>query len=289
MRSIAWWWILYVSAIAAGWNALRADQPTAKYRSPYSVRFSVPAAQLTEDFSHGERGDSRAESEIPHSEWYSAATRQRWKSWGPPARSYAALPPKEFAKHSTAWKRERVIAVATRFIGYDYQHHHIPDWNPRGDWPWKETVTGHNSKGIDCSNFSSFVYNQAFGIQLDSEVERQSELTQAKVASQKRQISLKRIDLPASYAERIKVLRTGDLLFIRNAKGERISHVVLWVGASEQSSDSTPLVIDSHGETVRDHQKNAIPTGVQLRPFREAGWYNRSASHALRVFRDDSK
>jgi hypothetical protein len=47
-----------------------------------------------------------------------------------------------------------------------------------------------------------------------------------------------------------------------------------------------PLIIDSHGEDVRDSQGQFIPCGVQLRPFRENSWYNRSASHALRVFSD---
>ena len=62
--------------------------------------------------------------------------------------------------------------------------------------------------------------------------------------------------------------------------------MTLWVGSLGQSPDSTPLILDSHGETVRDNQKKPIPTGVQLRPYRESSWYNRSASHALRVFRE---
>ena len=52
--------------------------------------------------------------------------------------------------------RQRVIAVALRFQGYHYQHHHVPDWDPPADWPYKESPLGKQSKGVDCSNFTSF-------------------------------------------------------------------------------------------------------------------------------------
>jgi hypothetical protein len=78
---------------------------------------------------------------------------------------------------------------------------------------------------------------------------------------------------------------TGDLVSIRNRSG-KISHVVIWVGAIGRSPDGTPLIIDSHGEDVRDSNGEAIPCGVQLRPFRENSWYNQSASHALRIFQN---
>ena len=35
-----------------------------------------------------------------------------------------------------------------------------------------KTCVGHNGKGVDCSNFSSFVYNQGFGIKMSSAIER---------------------------------------------------------------------------------------------------------------------
>jgi hypothetical protein len=83
----------------------------------------------------------------------------------------------------------------------------------------------------------------------------------------------------------LKALRTGDLVFIRNRSG-KISHVVIWVGPIGRAPDGVPLVIDSHGDDVRDSDGQPIPCGVQLRPFRENSWYNRSASHALRIFPD---
>ena len=196
---------LTITATAVLLPDVRADERPVKYQSPYSVRYTVPVGQLTHDLQRGERGEVRNESQIPHAEWYAPSVRKRWKSWGPPARTYSALPAVGPERHSVEWKRERVIAVGMRFHGYDYQHHHVPDWNPPADWPWDETATGHNGKGVDCSNFTSFVYNQGFGILLDSEVQRQSELTQAEISGQPRPHKLQRIELPEKYSDRVKM------------------------------------------------------------------------------------
>jgi hypothetical protein len=96
---------------------------------------------------------------------------------------------------------------------------------------------------------------------------------------------VKRIELPTTYAERVQALQTGDLLFIRNVHGE-ISHVVLWVGSIGKAPDNAPLILDSHGATVRDSQGNTIPGGVHLRPFLEKSWYFHIASHAIRILHE---
>ncbi|MEW4566798.1 NlpC/P60 family protein [Tautonia sp. JC769] len=250
------------------------------YRSPYRVAFSVPAAGLVADLEGTERGDPRREGSVPFSEWYSRGVFERFGSWGPRARAYPPAPGVE------GWPvdrlRERVIAVALRFEGYAYQHHHIPDWDPPPGWRWKSTCAGANGPGVDCSNFTGFVYNQGFGIRLNTDVTRQAGLRFAEGPGRAR-TPLERVELPGSYGDRLAALRTGDLLFVRNRAGS-ISHVVLWVGPIGRSPDGEPLVLDSHGEDTRDSNGELIPCGVRLRPFREDSWYNRSASHALRVF-----
>ncbi len=65
--------------------------------------------------------------------------------------------------------------VGQRLIGLTYQHHHIPDWNPPADWPWKEVAYGRNSKGIDCSDFTSWTYNYGLGIKLPTNIKTQAE------------------------------------------------------------------------------------------------------------------
>jgi hypothetical protein len=142
-----------------------AETPKSKestYQSPYSVKFTLPLSELTGDFKTGVRGDPHDEATVPFSEWYSAKIRETKGAWGPAARHYPA--PEGLDSRSLEWKRERVIAAALQFKGYGYQHHHIPDWDPPANWPWKETRSGHNGKGVDCSNFTAFAYNYGLGV-----------------------------------------------------------------------------------------------------------------------------
>jgi hypothetical protein len=252
---------------------------TDAYRSPYAVEFTYP--ELIADLEQTERGDPRLESEIPFQQWYVPKTLSRWRGWGPPARDY---PPPGIDHWPVERKRERIVAVALRYRGYAYQHHHIPDWSPPPDWPWKPTCAGSNGKGVDCSNLTGFVLNQGFGLRISSDVRVQSEERSARGPGG-HLTRLHVVDLPPGYEERINALRTGDLVFIKG-RGGKISHVVIWVGPIGRSPDNVPLVIDSHGEDVRDSEGRPIPCGVHLRPFRKDSWYNHGASHALRVFRD---
>jgi len=249
------------------------------YRSPYQLAFKVPEKELVIDLERSRRGDPTMQSEMPHGEWYTANTRKHFGSWGPPHRKYPV--PEGLEKWSIEFKRERVIATASRFIGYEYQHHHVPDWNPPPDWPWKEVGVGRNGKGVDCSNMTSFVYDQGLGIHLSGDIHKQAgEL----VAHQgNREIRGMRIQLPESVEARAKVLKTGDLLFINNREG-KLSHVVLWVGEIGRKENGTPalLVLDSTGGGTKDSRGESIPAGIYLRPYRSNSWYHHSASHAIR-------
>lgn len=278
-------WYIGIAAVAltaALGNS--AEEKGKKYESPYSVKFKTPVKELLADFESGERANPKDESTVPFDEWYSRKTRDRFEGWGPPSRHYPA--PADLNDKSVEWKRERTVAVALRFIGYGYQHHHVPDWDPPADWPWKETGVGHNGKGVDCSNFTAFVYNQGFGLKPTGNVHEQSKLKEFPGPGEGRMTKVQHIPMPDTYAEICKVLRTGDLVYVRSTKGE-ISHVILWVGSIGQSPEDTPLVIDSHGEGVKDSNGVHIPVGIHLRPFREHSWYHKSADHAIRVWQDE--
>jgi hypothetical protein len=263
-----------------------AGQNEAVYHSPYSVAFSFPQEKLIGDILAGKRGGPRDESSIAAAEWYAPSTRKRYGSWGPPARQYPAVA--EADRQTVAWQRERIIAVALRFQGYGYQHHHIPDWDPPADWPWKETKSGHNGKGVDCSNFTAFVYNLGLGLKPTGAVREQSEQLAIPGPGPGKTTTAQKIELPKSYAERVRTLQTADLLFVRNTSGE-ISHVVLWVGSIGRSPDGVPLVLDSHGDGVVDCRGQRVPHGIYLRPFAEKSWYCRSASHAIRILPETSR
>ncbi|HEY2759649.1 MAG TPA: NlpC/P60 family protein [Pirellulales bacterium] len=269
------------AGVSSVWAAEESRDGQNRSAPGYRLKYTYPLDELIGDLLHGERGDPERESNIPHREWYSHETRRRLEAWGPEQRLYEPLA--ELADRPLAWRRERVIATAARFIGYEYQHHHIPDWNPPSDWPWKPCCAGRNGRGVDCSNFTSFVYNQGFGIKMNAAIEHQAELREA-MEKNEGWISVRRIELPSEYSERSKILRTGDLLYIRGREDGPVTHVVIWVGAIGIASSGIPLLLDSHGGNVEDDSGRLIPCGIHLRPFREDSWYNRCASHAHRIF-----
>ncbi len=263
-----------ITAILVGIPALRGDEAK-PYTSPYAVEFQHSNRELLKDLLIEERGDPKKQSKIPADDWASDAVRKKYGAWGPPLKTFGV--PEILDGRSAAWKRERVLAFALRYCGYSYQHHHLPDWEPPADWPWKEVGHGKNAKGIDCSNFTTFVYAVALGVHFSSAILEQSEATEATVGCEKSKLI--RIEKPKAFADCAKTFRTGDLLFIKNKQG-KVSHVVLWVGPI---GGDAPLILDSTDSGHKDSRGTAIPDGVNLRPFAEAGWYLQSLSHALRV------
>lgn len=250
------------------------------YKSPYRVKFSFPEEELTGDLIKGPRSDWKNHATVPYSQWQDASNQRRWGYWGPSMKHFG--PPAGLAKKNPQWSRERVIATALRYIGYSYQHHHVPDWEPPADWPRDPEQKTPVGKGVDCSNFTGFVYNLALGILPSTGIKQQSEMTEAEGPGPGRRVQVKRLELPASYEAFPKELKTGDLLFVKSNKSN-VSHVVLWVGSIGQSPDGMPLILDSTGSGSRDANGVTIPDGVHLRPFKRTTWYFTQASHVLRI------
>lgn len=266
-------------------EAADAKPQEGPYQSPYRPRFKVPLRELLFDASQ-ERGSAIEQSSLPHREWYSGKVRTEFGSWGAPARVFDC-PPGVHEK-PVEWRRERVVAAAMRFIGYQYQHHHIPDWNPPADWPWQHCCAGKNGKGVDCSNFSGWNYNWGLGIHLNTDIHKQAEQTSAK--STHGELRAQVIDRPEGppgewYETLGKTLRPGDLLYIGNKSRTKVTHVIMWVGDCASSPDGTPLVIDSTGGRIKDSSGHAIPCGIHLRPFHKGSWYHHSFHHAHRWVR----
>lgn len=267
-------------------QGVSAVPPEDHYRSPYRLRFRHPEAELLFD-AKGPRGSVAEQSTVPIAEWTDSHSSGKFGSWGPAARKFDCPP--DVRDKPAAWRRERVIAAAARFIGYDYQHHHIPDWEPAKGWPWKPVCSGRNGKGLDCSNFSAFNYNWSLGIHMSSDIAEQAK--EQRVDSASGPVEAQVIARPGGdpdtwYARLSAELKPGDLLYIRTADMTHVSHVVMWLGDCGEGPDATPLVIDAHGEGVRDAGGAAIPCGVRVRPFTKGGWYHRSFDHAHRLIAD---
>jgi hypothetical protein len=181
---------------------------------------------VTADFALRDR---MPQSMSPKRDWYLPG---RYDSWGPRARRF---PPPAIPVDcdSVAWQRARVVAVARKYIGLPYQHHHIPGWSPA------------EGPGLDCSNFTSWVYNYGLGVHINSDVSKQAQ----------------NIDGVARRLADNEPFAPGDLLFILKQDRSKVSHVVIFI--DEQN------IIDAHKGSVA------------VRPF--TGWYRTHLSHALRV------
>jgi len=255
------------------------------YKSPCGVKFSFPEEELIGDLLKGPRADWKDHASAPFRDWYNPANQTRWGYWGPGMKHFSA--PSGFAKKSPQWSRERVIATAMRYIGYSYQHHHVPDWEPPAGWPRDPEQKTPVGKGVDCSNFTGFVYNLALGILPPTAIKAQAEMTAAEGPGPGRRVPVKRVELPNAHADFQRELMTGDLLFVKSTRGN-VSHVVLWVGKIGDSPDGLPLIIDSTGSGATDANGETIPDGVQLRAFKRTTWYFTQASHVLRIIPEDS-
>jgi cell wall-associated NlpC family hydrolase len=263
-------------------EAADATPHAGPYKSPYALALRVPQHELLFDAA-GPRGTVAAESALPPHEWYGQHVRKEFGSWGAPARQFDC--PAGVWEKPVAWRRERVVAAAARFIGYEYQHHHIPDWDPPDEWPWKQCCGARHGKGMDCSNFSGWNYNWAFGIHLNTGIHEQAE--QAKARSAHGELHARVIPRPDGkpgewYDDLVQRLEPGDLLYIRNNKQTHVTHVIMWLGRLATSPDGVPLVIDSTGGRIKDTDGHAIPCGIHLRPFRKGSWYHSSFAHAHR-------
>lgn len=190
---------------------------------------SAADPSLTADFSSR---DMLPQSDVPRKKW------DRMKGWGPTAAQYPPVEPPQ-GKDPAAWKRARVVAVARRYIGLPYRHHHIPAWYPN---PALNKKTG---PGLDCSNFTSWVYNYGLGIKFNSDILKQADGPLA----------------PGRRLESEEPLAPGDLLFILIKDRSRVSHVVIYLD--------------------KDHIIDSTGTHVAVREFR--GWYRTHLSHARRV------
>jgi cell wall-associated NlpC family hydrolase len=113
--------------------------------------------------------------------------------WGPSAATYP--PPTLPCAKIPAWQRARVVAVASKYMGLVYKHCHVPA-----------------AGGLDCSNFTSWVYNYGLGKKFTSNVQAQAKLHTAVPRSQ---------------------LVAGDLVYFYKSDGKTIGHVAMYVGSGQ--------------------------------------------------------
>lgn len=255
------------------------------YASPYDISAVIGDASLSADF---EKREAQVQTKPARENWYEPEKYRDGVKWGPNPKQLGAPALPENA--SAQWKRNRVIAAAYRYLNTQYQHHHLPMWDPPQDWPYTKTRLGHQSRGVDCSNFTGWAYNLALGIDIDRAVAKQAKMLYVKqpqgISSQVMTVAERTDGL--EFTDLVSKFKTGDLIFAAEAKTnpDKAAHVVLWIGQDTASGDY--LVIDSHDQTANsvDAAGGNIPSGVQVRAYRESSWYNTNFVRALRIIAD---
>lgn len=254
----------------------------------------------------------------------------------------------------TVWQRQRVMAAANVLLqaGTHYQHLHLPNFNPAEvasgtGFPWIPVSTnatlqsswqlahgvsgttlnpyaaayGKPQPGIDCTDFSAYVYSLAIGVQMHSGTPNQITFSSGTLAPGSTATAtvldttgtpitpqfLYRPDFgeagtnaPGSLDTLVSQFQTGDLLYMGNPT-DGILHVVMWLGqtGTDSMGNTFPLVISSHDNTPAIFDTLALdtqgypsdgnvgghlpPPGVHILPFADSNWFYQDFQVAMRV------
>jgi cell wall-associated NlpC family hydrolase len=256
---------------------------------------------------------------------------------------------------TTTWQQQRILAAANVFLqaGTHYQHFHMPNFDPRQvtsgtGFPWSPVSTGTSLKstvdldqglsgtvpnpyaatygspqpGIDCTDFSSYVYNLALGIQMHSGTPNQVKFSGSGTLAPGNTASATVLDSSGnpltpqffygpnfgtavhngtnSLTALVSQFQPGDLLYMGNPS-DNLVHVVMWLGqtGTDSSGNTFPLVISSHDNTPAIFDTLALdptgfpsdgniaghlpPPGVHILPFDASNWFYQDFQVAMRV------
>lgn len=246
--------------------------------------------------------------------------------WGPRLNWYPQVSAAQVPNscNPTAWAWARMQAAILQTISYDlnYCHHHAPFWTTPSQYRvWCDrsepdtdqekcscSKAGSNKanawRGVDCSSYTTYLFNYAFGYYPTSAIG-----SQACAATAPGRL-LGSISSPSN----LSLLAPGDLLFITpSRKGRapplRVSHVIMWTGWTVDFSkgSTSPLANATLVANLSASQRastvacidaaaaagqpvyvitDSHHAGPALRPF--CGWYQSSFSHARRVVNPDA-
>ena len=255
----------------------------------------------------------------------------------------------------TTWKQQRILAAAQSLLqaGTPYQHLHLPDFDPAQvtsgtGFPWLPVSNeatlqsswqlahgqsgttpnpyaaayGRPTAGIDCTDFTAYVYNLALGIQMHSGTPNQIEFVGAPKPTPGGTATATVLDsvgnpivpqffygpnfgMPvlngtSSLDAVISQFQAGDLLYMGDPN-LGILHVVMWLGqtGTDSAGNTFPLVISSHDNTPAIFDTLALdaagfpsdgdipghlpPPGVHILPFAPSNWFYQDFQVAMRV------
>lgn len=293
---------------------------------PTYTSITLKETEDTDDCYESENNDFSKRNEKKH-HYTNCKIADTWGAW-PKLFDHAHVP-KNCDKEK--WMRGRILKAIRHIVNkkYNYCHHHSPDWTPpkdkdsKGHFKYRTLLdskhiaqgkdkgvcsssyfTSTNAKkaaeeeagwhGIDCSHFSCYTYNFAFGAFLNTNVSVQA----CDNSPEARAVSS---FLPFTRDDQDK-FKAGDLLYIaKNSKQNplSISHVIIWTGHklgdegySEEKilENLDPSKKKFYLREIKKSLKNNKPVyiiadshyiGPNYRPF--LSWYYEAFSHARRI------
>jgi cell wall-associated NlpC family hydrolase len=157
-------------------------------------------------------------------------------TWGPHTRKDFATPTAPAGVDAGDWARARIMAAALKWRDLAYEHHHIPTFD--GTQCSNFASTDQVGPGLDCSNFTSFVYQYAFNYSIISAV-----ATQAST------------DSTGTLLAKAGPFLPGDLMFCSvSSTSTTVTHVVIYIDPTHR--------IDEHSVGTY---------GCDIRPWNNAG------------------
>lgn len=233
-----------------------------------------------------------------------------FNSWGPYTNNYPLVQIPDDCD-PISWQELRFLKVVDYIVSLDlnYCHHHNPSWIPMDSLFYRRTINenggvcrdrGQNGKnqwnGVDCSSYSSFVYNFAFGTPFITAIRKQACGPEAPG---------KVLDITKEDIKSGKYLfKPGDLLYIEGLVGN-VTHVIIWTGyilKYDSSKFGIERIINNYSPDTKEYALKAAMnhlsknetvyiitdstwTGPNYRMF--LGWYTSGFSHARRVINPD--
>lgn len=211
----------------------------------------------------------------------------------------------------TTWMQNRVLAVANALVQQqnNYCHHYIPAWNSTGltfgsqtSYCFDNILPGGNNvqNGVDCSNFTAFVYNVAFGgIRFTGGVAQQggspfpanvSSNVWAPGTATPRPANWESYYQPGGANYQQYPFQPGDLIYVNGtpaeaAAGQPATHVVMWTGMKAADGSGRYLTVESFG--TNNGGTSGAGTGsagpIAQGPFDNVFPFNNASSSATPV------
>ena len=195
-----------------------------------------------------------------------------------PLASTAASPAPDLVRQF----QQRLVSVALSNMGINYQHHYSPFWYSPASWQsalestqqqsFQPAPQGRQTQGLDCTNFTSWMYNLSFGFWLNSATPSQATLSSVNVGwSPGTTLEVYSVKTAQEIYKSAKTddeiiallnenLQPGDILYLHGSPVdadpkefglESASHAIVWLNDNSKGSDFQFVSLPSQSSSTQ--------------------------------------